>query len=187
MKAGSSAGTETERRFLVRVAAWEEAAEAASREQLIQAYLSAEVERTVRIRVGADSGRLTVKGPSTGGSRTEIECEIPRETVLAILDARLYSGEPVEKTRSTLRVGRLVWEIDQFEGRNAGLVIAEVEHDEDGGSRSAWEDDVDRALPAWVGREITGDSRFSNSSLARRPFSSWPEAEQEEVLAEISS
>lgn len=171
----------------MRVQAWEVAAEMASREHLVQAYLTADIERTVRVRLGADRGVLTVKGPSAGGSRTEIECEIPRDTVLAILDARLYTGEPVIKTRSTLRIGNLVWEVDQFEGSNAGLVIAEVEHDGRSTSRREWETAVDGEQPAWLGREITGEGRFSNSSLARCPFGTWPQAEQEEILVEISS
>lgn len=177
---------ETERRFLVRVRAWADVAAAATREHLVQAYLTAEPERTVRVRLGAERAVLTVKGASERGARTEIECPIDPAVARAILDARLFTGTPVEKTRSTLCIGALVWEVDQFEGGNAGLVLAEVELP-DGEPRSAWDARVDRERPAWAGREITGEPRFSNSSLALRPFATWPERERAEVMREIES
>lgn len=181
----SGTKTETERRFIVRVGRWEAASERASREHLVQAYLTAERERTVRIRLCADRAVLAVKGPSNAGSRTEIECDIAQETARAILDARLFAGTPVEKTRSTICIGRLVWEVDQFEGANAGLVIAEVELGDD--IRSEWDARVDRERPEWLGREITGEARFTNSRLALRPFATWPEHERAAVLSEIES
>lgn len=177
---------ETERRFLVRVQAWAAVAADATREHLVQAYLAAEPERTVRIRLGAERAVLTVKGLAERGARTEIECPIDPAAARAILDARLFTGTPVEKTRSTLCIGKLVWEVDQFESGNAGLVLAEVELPE-GETRRAWDARVDRERPAWAGREITGESRFSNSSLAVRPFATWPERERADVLREIQS
>ncbi|HSK20323.1 MAG TPA: CYTH domain-containing protein [Longimicrobiales bacterium] len=178
--------TETERRFLVRVRSWAAVAADATREHLVQAYLAAEPERTVRIRLGAERAVLTVKGPAERGARTEIECAIDPVAARAILDARLFTGTPVEKTRSTLCIGKLVWEVDQFEGGNAGLVLAEVELPE-GGTRAAWDSSVDRGRPDWAGREITGEPRFSNSSLALRPFATWPERERADVMREIES
>lgn len=179
--------TETERRFIVRVRAWSAAAADASREHLVQVYLTEARERTVRIRLGAERAVLTVKGPSADGSRTEIESDIDMDAARAILDARLFAGTPVEKTRSTVCIGALVWEVDQFERGNAGLVIAEVEFDGDAAAREEWEARVERERPEWVGREITGDYRFSNSALALRPFATWPERERDEVMHEIES
>lgn len=176
---------ETERRFIVRVGPWAAAAAEAAREHLVQVYLTAERERTVRIRLSADRAVLAVKGPSSGGSRTEIECDIAQDAARAILDARLFAGSPIEKTRSTICIGRLVWEVDQFEGANAGLVIAEVELGDE--TRSEWDTRVDRERPDWLGREITGEARFTNSSLALRPFATWPERERDLVLSEIES
>jgi adenylate cyclase len=178
--------TETERRFIVRVRPWAAAAPDAEREHLVQVYLTEGRERTVRIRLGAERAVLTVKGPSKGGSRTEIESDIDRHAARAILDARLFAGTPVEKTRSTVRLGQLVWEVDQFERGNAGLVIAEVEFDGTI-SHEEWESRVDSERPAWAGREITDEPRFSNSALALRPFATWPERERDEILAEIES
>lgn len=178
--------TETERRFLVRVRSWAAVAADATREHLVQAYLAAEPERTVRIRLGAERAVLTVKGPSERGARTEIECPIDTAAARAILEAHLFIGTPIEKTRSTLRIGKLVWEVDQFEGGNAGLVLAEVELP-DGEARAAWDARIDRDRPEWAGREITGEPRFSNSSLALRPFATWPEQERADVMREMES
>jgi adenylate cyclase len=178
--------TETERRFLVHVRPWSAAAAEASREHLVQAYLAAELERTVRIRLGAGRAVLTVKGPADRGTRTEIECPIDEAAARAILAARLFAGTPVEKTRSTLEIGGLTWEVDQFEGANAGLLLAEVElADED--DRAEWDARVDRQRPPWLAREVTGDARFSNSRLALHPFATWPEAARAEVMSEIES
>jgi adenylate cyclase len=182
-----SAHTEIERRFLVRVQAWAAAAPAATREHLVQVYLAAGEERTVRVRLRGERAVLTVKGRSVDGARTEVESDISAAAAFAILDARLYAGTPVEKTRSTLFLGQLVWEVDQFEGTNAGLVIAEVELAGEPDARKEWEARVDREQPEWLGPEITGDSRFTNSSLALRPFATWPEAERDAVLAELES
>jgi adenylate cyclase len=182
-----SANTEIERRFLVRVKAWAAAASAAAREHLIQVYLAVGEERTVRIRLRGERAVLTVKGRSVDAARTEVESDISAAAAFAILDARLYDGTPVEKTRSTLFAGQLVWEVDQFEGANAGLIIAEVEMAGEADARADWDARVDREQPEWLGREITGDSRFSNSSLALRPFATWPEAERDAVLAELES
>lgn len=178
--------TETERRFLVRVRSWAAVAADATREHLVQAYLAAEPERTVRIRLGAERAVLTVKGASERGARTEIECPIDTAAARAILEAHLFTGTPIEKTRSTLRIGKLVWEVDQFEGGNAGLVLAEVELP-DGEARPAWDARIDRDRPEWAGREITGEPRFSNSSLALRPFATWPEQERADVMREMES
>lgn len=180
-----TARTETERRFLVRVKAWAEAAEEAGREHIVQVYLAASSSRTVRVRLVGETALLTVKGPSADASRTEIECAIDGEAARAVLEAGLYDGQPVEKTRSTLCLGELTWQVDQFEGANSGLVIAEVEHDEVAQSRSRWDAAVDGAQPGWLGPEITGDPRFTNSSLAQRPFAKWPERERAEVMREL--
>jgi len=70
----------------------------------------------------------------------------------------------IEKTRFRIGYEGLVWEVDEFAGENAGLVIAEVELERE---------DQEVALPPWVGKEVSADDRYSNSSLAERPFSTW--------------
>ena len=154
---------EIERKFLVVSDAWR--AGASSSALLRQGYLSSNAKATVRVRTWDDAqAALTLKGPSQGISRAEYEYDIP------IADARellaMATPNVIEKRRHRVPHGGLVWEVDVFEGRHDGLVIAEVE------LTSA---DQVFALPEWVGAEVSGDDRYANASLARdgvnSPFS----------------
>lgn len=176
---------ETERRFLVRSKPWSDVAESASPAHLVQAYLASDRERTVRVRLLGERALLTVKGPSADASRVEIECDIAIDAARAILECRLHVGVAIEKTRSVVQAGGLTWEVDQFEGENAGLLIAEIEYAERYGKRAEWDARVDGERPDWLGREITGEARFSNGALALRPFVSWPEEERADIVREI--
>jgi CYTH domain-containing protein len=120
-------------------------------------------ERTVRVRTVGDQGFLTVKGITVGASRSEYEYEIPVADANEMLD-RLCERPLIEKTRYRIPHGGLVWEIDEFEGENRGLVTAEVELK-----------DQQQAVtpPNWVGEEVTGDPRYFNANLVAKPFSSW--------------
>lgn len=153
-------GTEIERKFLVVGDAWRQGAIGVLYRQ---GYLCTTPERTVRVRVAGDKGYLTVKGSRTGVSRLEFEYPIPLEDAQAMLDA-LCVRPLIEKTRYRIDHGGLVWEVDEFAGENAGLVIAEVELERE---------DQEVSLPAWVGKEVSADDRYANSSLAERPFSTW--------------
>lgn len=128
-----------------------------------QGYLCADGQRTVRVRVAGDRAWITIKGPSEGLRRSEFEYEIPRRDAAFMLD-RLCALPLIEKTRWTLRMGSHTWEIDEFGGANAGLVVAEIE---------LAHEDEEFAAPPWLGREVTGDGRYSNAALARRPYSTW--------------
>ena len=177
---------EIERRFLVRVAEWAAVdATAATRERILQFYLSAERSPTVRVRITGDSAVLTVKGAPVGDARAEVEAPIDLAAARTMLEEGLYVGTPVEKTRSTLHLDGLTWQVDQFEGDNAGLIIAEVELDGNVRERANWDARVSSARLQWLGREITGDVRFANSRLAVRPFTQWPPDERDAVLREI--
>jgi CYTH domain-containing protein len=147
---------EIERKFLIRGDDWRPAATA---EHYRQGYLSTVPERTVRVRVIADVGYLTVKGKTFGATRPEFEYVIPVEDAHALLD-KLCLRPLIEKTRYTLNYQGLVWEIDEFEGDNAGLVIAEVELESE---------DQCIALPGWIGDEVTGDHRYYNANLVTNP------------------
>ena len=153
-------GTEIERKFLVVGDAWREGARGKA---YAQGYLCTTPERTVRVRVGGDRGFLTVKGARTGVSRAEFEYEIPVGDARAMLDG-LCIRPVIEKTRYRIEHGGLVWEVDEFAGENAGLVIAEVELER--------EEQV-FSRPAWVGEEVSADDRYANSYLAEHPFSKW--------------
>lgn len=131
-------------------------------ERIVQGYLPFHGEQTVRVRIAGPKATLTMKSKRNGCSRIEVEWDI--STPVADEVIRHSCDGVVEKTRYRVDHGGLCWEIDVFEGRNAGLVIAEVEltHPEQ-----------PVALPDWVGVEVTNDNRYSNSRLAREPFANW--------------
>jgi CYTH domain-containing protein len=153
-------GMEIERKFRVRSDAWRVGA---TGETYRQGYLSSVQERTVRVRVAGTRAMLTIKGPTRGISRLEFEYPIPLDDANMLLD-ELCEGPLIDKVRYRIPYGGLIWEVDEFGGDNAGLVIAEVElaHEQ-----QAIE------LPPWIGAEVSGDSRYFNSSLARHPYSQW--------------
>lgn len=154
---------EIEIRFLVTGDRWPRAAQP---RRIDQGYLSADPDRVVRVRVVGDAAWLTVKGRAVGGVRAEFEYAIPVEHAIHML--ALCGDRRVTKLRHVLPIGGFTWEIDEFTGANAGLVIAEVEV-----ADPAQFDVVRARLPSWVEREITDDARYANSTLAQRPFSTW--------------
>lgn len=128
-----------------------------------QGFLSTVKERTVRVRRAGDAGYLTVKGVSTGAARREYEYEIPAAEADEILD-HLCERPLIEKTRYRLPHAGLTWEVDVFSGDNAGLVVAEVE----------LQDETQTVpLPDWVGEEVTGDPRYFNANLVKHPYKDW--------------
>jgi len=153
-------GTEIERKFLVRDESWR--AGAADRRGLRQGYLAIDRQTTVRVRTDGAEAWLTLKGPQVGLVRAEFEYRIPREDAEALLE--LCGGRLVEKVRHRVPFGRHVWEIDEFLGANAGLVVAEVE-------LSQPDEPLER--PGWLGSEVSEDSRYLNASLSLRPFGTW--------------
>ena len=153
--------TEIERKFLVHGTDWRQGAPV----RLCQGYLNRDKERTVRVRIGGGRAHLTIKGLSQGALRPEFEYEIPLQDGEALLT--LCDGPPLEKNRYTVQHARSTWEIDEFLGANAGLVIAEIElKDERQGFQR----------PSWLSTEVTGDSRYFNSSLIGVPYGSWHHA-----------
>jgi len=155
-----SMGQEIERKFLVKGDAWKAGAKGIVYRQ---GYLSSVKERVVRVRTIEDKGFLTVKGLTKGVSRSEFEYEIPVGDADAMLD-HICEKPLIEKTRYKVPAGGLVFEVDEFFGENAGLVVAEVE----------LEDEAQKIdLPGWVGAEVSGDPRYFNSNLVRHPYSKW--------------
>jgi adenylate cyclase len=151
---------EIERKFLVKGEDWKVLAKGTSYRQ---GYLNSIKERTVRVRTIADKGFLTVKGITTGATRSEFEYEIPAADANAMLTE--FCEKPlIEKNRYKIQAGLHVWEIDEFFGENQGLIVAEVE--------LASEDQAFEK-PGWVGQEVTGDPRYFNSNLIEHPFTKW--------------
>lgn len=127
-----------------------------------QAYLSKDPEKTVRIRVAGEKGFITIKGKSVGASRPEYEYEIPLEEANELIDK--FCNNLIEKTRHYVLHENKTWEVDVFEGLNAGLIVAEIE--------LLSEDEV-YEKPHWVDRDVTTDKRYANSNLTVNPFSTW--------------
>ena len=151
--------TEIERKFLVTSLAFKEGS---SGEVFRQGYLSTHKERTVRVRLQGSMGKLTIKGLSVGASRSEFEYDIPTadaEQLLVLCEKPL-----IEKTRYKVKQGSHTWEIDEFHGDNAGLIVAEIE-------LSAEDEAFDK--PRWVGQEVTDDRRYFNSNLIANPYKTW--------------
>ena len=153
---------EIERKFLVTSDAYKE--ESVKRTRITQGYLSSVPERTVRVRIKGDKGYITIKGEcnESGTSRYEWEKEIP----VAEAEELLQICEPgvIHKTRYEVNVGRFTFEVDEFYGENQGLVVAEVELLNEN-------DHFDK--PEWIGAEVTGDVRYYNSMLKKKPYTTW--------------
>jgi CYTH domain-containing protein len=151
---------EIERKFLVKGDAWRALAKGTTYRQ---GYLNSAKERTVRVRTAEDKAFLTIKGLTLGATRAEYEYAIPFDEGKAMLDA-LAEKPLIEKKRYKIPAGDLTWEIDEFLGDNAGLILAEVE-------LKSEDQAFDR--PAWLGDEVTGDTRYYNANLIKKPFRRW--------------
>jgi adenylate cyclase len=151
---------EIERKFLVKNDSWKN-----GRQGLYcrQGYLVTGEVVTVRVRILGGEGFLTVKGRTEGITRDEFEYRIPLEDASAMLGS-MSSGGIVEKIRYHIEVQGFTWDVDEFLGENCGLVLAEVELED--------EDQVPE-FPDWLGQEVTGDVRYYNAYLAGNPFSAW--------------
>ncbi len=155
-------GIEIERKFLVTDSGWREAAGHRSRYR--QGYLALTEQVSIRVRVELPNGRswLGIKERRVGRVRGEFEYPVPPEDAGQLL--ALCRGQWVEKNRyHVLHVGHL-WEVDEFLGENAGLVVAEIE---------LKREDERFEPPKWLGREITDDERYYNAALALTPWSRW--------------
>ena len=153
---------EIERKFLVKNDTYK--AQATSHKRIIQGYLSAHPQRTVRVRVMGEKGFLTIKGKSnkTGTTRFEWEKEIPLFEAQSLLS--LCEEPIIDKIRYQVPVANHVFEVDVFAANNAGLVLAEVE--------LAYELEQ-YTSPDWLGKEVTGELKYYNSMLSQKPYKEW--------------
>jgi len=151
---------EIERKYLLANSDWKKVAPPGL--TIKQGYLNLHPERTVRVRLTGDKAWLTIKGKTIKTTRLEFEYEIPRDDAIELLD--LCEKPLVEKIRYKITQGDLVWEIDEFEGENKGLVIAETE---------LKSEDQTFDLPDWIGIEVSHDAKYYNSNLILQPFSKW--------------
>jgi adenylate cyclase len=153
---------EIERKFLVTSDVYK--TEAFKSTRIIQGFLNTHKERTVRVRLKGDVGYLTVKGQSSlsGLSRFEWEKEISKQEAESLL--KICEPGVIDKMRYEVNLGNHIFEVDEFYADNKGLVIAEIELKN--------ENEVFKK-PNWLGEEVTGQIKYYNSQLSKKPFCNW--------------
>jgi CYTH domain-containing protein len=147
---------ETERKFLVKNNEYKKGISGVFYKQ---GYLSRSPDCTIRVRTADNKAWLTIKGPTCGATRYEFEYPIPYDDALSLF--ALCKGGFIEKIRYNVIYDGMLWEVDEFLGKNKGLVIAEIELESE---------NQPIKLPPWAGEEITGDARFYNSNLIDKPL-----------------
>jgi CYTH domain-containing protein len=151
---------EIERKFLLKDESWRGMAEPV---HYLQGYMAIENGMVVKVRIIGGKGYISIKSQKRGIVRLEYEYEIPVGEAREMLD-EMCVKPLIDKRRSRIEFEGLVWEVDEFLGENEGLVVAEVE-------LSSEDEQFDK--PAWVGREVTDDPRYFNSSLIDYPYKNW--------------
>lgn len=158
---------EIERKFLLKNDAWRQAVSQQTR--YMQGYLNqideSNCKSSVRIRIEGEQANINIKSLEIGLSRDEYEYPIPLADAENML-SKLAIGPIIEKIRHLVHYEGLIWEIDEFLGDNAGLLIAEVELES--------EQQV-LTLPDWLGEEVTDDVKYYNISLSQHPYKDWSE------------
>ncbi len=152
---------EIERKFLVDHEAWEKIEKPVG-VPLRQGYMVMDAQKAIRIRLTQDKGFITIKGETKGSVRNEFDYAIPKEDAIQLLD--IFCPWEVSKRRYLLSFEGKTWEVDVFEGKNSGLIVAEIE------LKSA---DEIFEKPGWIGEEVTDDARYYNACLAEHPYSEW--------------
>ncbi|MFV0365575.1 MAG: CYTH domain-containing protein [Mangrovibacterium sp.] len=130
--------------------------------RIAQAYLSSNINSTIRVRLANEKAYLTVKGKTNGISRLEFEYEIPFEDAEQMM--KLSEGVYIDKVRHIYRFEGKKWEVDVFAGDNEGLIVAECELDSE---------NEQIILPEWIDAEVSGDPRYHNSYLVCNPYKTW--------------
>ena len=153
---------EIERKFLVKSNAFK--SEAFKQTRIVQGFLSTNKKRTVRVRLKDGIGFLTIKGKSSknGLSRFEWEKEISKTEAESLL--KLCKKGIIDKLRYEIKVEKHTFEVDEFFGKNKGLIVAEVELNDE---------TEEFTKPNWLGEEVTGDVKYYNSQLSKIPFCKW--------------
>ncbi len=128
-----------------------------------QGYLGGNANSSLRVRISDQQAWLNLKSAVIGAQRLEFEYEIPLDDAQTMLDA-LCSKPLIEKYRHFVPYGGRLWEIDEFQGDNSGLIVAEIELSAVG---------EEFAKPAWLGQEVTLDLRYYNNNLTQHPYKDW--------------
>ena len=154
-------GTEIERKFLLQSDAWR--AEVRDSVRLVQGYLARSECSAIRVRIKGETAELNIKQALDGIHRLEYEYPIPLADAREMLD-QVALRPLIEKTRHHVVRAEHLWEIDEFDGENKGLILAEIE-------LSSADEVFQR--PRWLGEEVSHDKRYYNSNLIRLPFKQW--------------
>lgn len=152
---------EIERKFLV---IGDFKSQAFEQSRIVQGYISSARGQTVRVRIRNGRGYLTIKGASneSGTSRYEWEKELSLHEAEELM--KLCEPGVIDKTRYLVRSGEHIFEVDEFYGENEGLIVAEVELNAE---------DEAFVKPSFIGQEVTGDVRYYNSQLMKKPYTTW--------------
>ncbi|PQJ69031.1 CYTH domain-containing protein [Polaribacter butkevichii] len=153
---------EIERKFLVKNDDFK--SDSYAQKSIKQGYLNSDKSRTVRIRIADDKAYITIKGQSniSGTTRFEWEKEIDKNEAENLL--LLCEPSIIDKTRYLIKVGPHTFEVDEFYGDNKGLVVAEVELNSES---------EEFTKPNWLDKEVTGNVKYYNSSISKKPFKDW--------------
>jgi len=154
-------GVEIERKFLVDHEKWAQVIKPAGTHYR-QGYVLSNEQQTVRVRISDKKGFLNLKSKESDLSRKEYEYEIPLQDGIEILEHFTKNG--TEKVRYRIPFAGKTWEVDEFKGDNAGLIVAELE---------LTSETEEFEKPDWITIEVTDDGRYTNSSLAKYPFKNW--------------
>lgn len=160
--------SEIERKYLVKKAEWQahkehlQSQKGIVGERYCQGYIPTSNRTTVRLRIVGNQGYITIKSPTVGYTRAEFEYPIPVADAQEMLD-RLCLKPMIEKFRYKIPIDNLIWEVDEFLGENEGLIIAEVELENEAQAIE---------IPTWIDREVR-DKKYFNSYLVKHPYSQW--------------
>ena len=154
-------GKEIERKFLLHHEEWKKA-DKPTGQHIRQGYILTDPQKTIRVRIKDHKGFLTIKGLSVGATRSEYEYEIPVQEATELLDA--FSVSELSKIRYEIPYKNKTWEVDEFLGDNAGLLIAEIELENE-------QEPIE--LPEWVATEVTSEEKYYNSNLTENPYKNW--------------
>ncbi|MCF8230615.1 MAG: CYTH domain-containing protein [Bacteroidales bacterium] len=153
-------GKETERKFLVKHTGFKESF--SHKYEVKQGYLSTEPKHVVRIRTLDGKGFITIKGRSSGLTRQEFEYEIPGKDALEMMGA--MCSTLIEKFRYIVYYKGMKWEVDEFFNDNEGLMLAEIELDDE---------KQDFEQPSWLGAEVSNNEKYYNAYLINYPYKTW--------------
>ncbi len=152
---------EIEKKFLLKNDTWRQSIKRSR--QFVQGYLIGSTQASVRVRIEGEQAFINIKSATLDVTRDEYEYEIPLTDAREMLES-LCDKPLIVKARHDVMFGNKKWEIDEFQGKNVGLLVAEIELDS-----------VDEVfdMPEWAGQEVSDDARYYNVCLVKHPYTTW--------------